>query len=108
MSLASRVLPLTVPEVEEEDANGAPLRRLLPHASRDRVAKNDSQWEVRLGKLHHGETGEADKGSRLQQDGPVVGISVLLPGRRGIRYDWQVVSVDVTVQFLQVLGLSDI
>ena len=80
VSLRARVLSLTVPQVQEKQANGAPLRHLLPHARGDRVAQDDSQREIRLRELHHCETGEGEEGPRFEEEGAVVGISVEVVG----------------------------
>ena len=107
-SLSAWVLSLTVPEEQEENADWAPLGNLLAHACRNRVAQNDSQWEVSLWELHHREAREANESSWLEHEGAQIGVVVKLPWCWRVWNDRQVVSVGITVQFLQVFSLSDI
>ena len=59
MSLEAGIFSLTIPEVDEEEADRAAVGYFLNRSQRDRVAQDYAQREVCFGELHHSETREA-------------------------------------------------
>ena len=96
-----RVLALLVPEIAKEHADRGPLHHLLRRRLRNWVAKDDAEGEVGLAELATGENAETNEAESLENDGLLVGVSVLLPLSNGVGDDGQVVAIGVPVHLDQ-------
>ena len=89
---------MLVPKVGEEETDRCTLGDLLCRGLRNGVAQDNTQREVCLAELSHGEKSKSKERERLQGDGPLVLITILLPLSHRICNDRQIITVSVAMQ----------
>ena len=87
------VFTLTVPQEEEQSADGTTMGNSLHHRLWDGVTEDDTHGEISLRELSHREAGEANESEAFKNERLVVRITVHLPLSDGVSNDREVVSI---------------